>query len=406
MVHPFGRRGFHLVSAGSVVRCDGGFDTHGDRATAHDPRAGQRDRAVPEGPPVTADDAYIDRLVDEDALAEYLAANLEPADDLTVELHDAGHSNETVFLEWGDRELVLRRPPPGETAETAHDVLREHRVVSSLADTDVPVPTTLLACDDHDVIGADFFVMERVAGDVMREVELPRFADPANRRRVGETLVDVLAAIHRVDYETVGLGDFGRPAGYTARQVERWHRQFAWAFEVTEAVRAVPAIVEIGEWLDDARPEEHPYALVHGDYKLDNVMYAPGAPPEVASVFDWELSTLGDPRADLGYLLAFWRDPDDASPAIPELVPTFTEQEGFPTRRVLVERWEDASGLTFAHERFYRTLAVYKLAAFGEMFFRRHLEGNADDPLYPVMEERVPALADRALRIIEGDEPL
>jgi aminoglycoside phosphotransferase (APT) family kinase protein len=369
------------------------------------------------------DDAYLRRLVDEDALREYLESHLGPADEYAVAHHQAGHSNETLFVTWGDRDLVLRRPPPGETAETAHDVLREYRVVDALQETAVPVPPTVLSCDEHDVLGADFYVMDRVAGDVLRDDEPERFATPEHRRRVGEELVDGLAAIHRVDYDAVGLGDLGHPEGYTERQVERWSQQVTWAFQVTADDREVPALYEVTEWLQANVPDDHPHALVHGDYKLDNVMFGParrdaprdgrageareaGTPPDLAAVFDWEMSTLGDPRADLGWLLAYWRDPGDPAPAVPELEATFMERDGYPTRRELVARYEDRTGVAYAHDRFYRTLAIYKLCALGEMFYRRHLEGNADDPLYPRMAERVPALADRALRVIEGDRPL
>ncbi|MDF9744007.1 phosphotransferase family protein [Natrinema salsiterrestre] len=349
---------------------------------------------------------YYERLVDEDALVAYLEDHLGSVDDYEIERHQEGHSNETLFVSWGDRELVIRRPPPGETADTAHDVLREYRVTNAVADTDVPVAKPILACEDHDVIGSDFYVMDQLEGDVLREGEPERFADPDHRRRIGEELVDNLAKIHDLDYEAIGLGEFGRPAGYTQRQVDRWGKQLSWAFEVTEDEREIPDLHEVGDWLRDNVPEEHPHTLVHGDYKLDNVMFGPGTPPELVGVFDWEMATLGDPRADLGWMLSYWRDSKDPDPEIPELVTRFMEQEGYPTRRELVDRWEDRTGYEFEHERFYRALAVYKLAGLGEMFFRRYLEGNSDDPMYPKMEDRVPALAARAKRIIEGDEPL
>ncbi|UWG46754.1 putative aminoglycoside phosphotransferase [Halanaeroarchaeum sp. HSR-CO] len=349
---------------------------------------------------------YFERLVDEQSLSSYLTAELGPAATFGVDRHDEGHSNETLFVTWGERDLVVRRPPPGETADTAHQVLREYRVMDALQETPVPVPPTVLACEDESIIGSEFYVMERVDGDVLRDDEPERFATPSLREQVGETLVDTLASIHAVDYDAVGLADFGRPEGYTARQVERWQRQLAWAFERTEAVRAIPELEEVGAWLAENAPTDHPRSLVHGDYKLDNVLYAPGTPPSVAAIFDWEMATLGDPRADLGWLLAYWRD--DTEPAVRDAVhaPAFTAAEGYPSRRDLVERWEARTGFTFEHERFYRVLAVYKLAGLGEMFYRRHLEGNADDALYPEMETRVPALAERALAIRDGKDPL
>jgi aminoglycoside phosphotransferase (APT) family kinase protein len=349
---------------------------------------------------------YFERLVDEEALAGFLTGRVGPAEAYDVCRHEQGHSNETLFVTWGDRELVIRRPPPGETAETAHDVLREYRVVEALQDTDVPVPPTVTACDDPAVIGSDFYVMDRVDGRVLRDEEPEAFATGEARRRIGTELVDTLAAIHTLDYGAVGLGDFGRPAGYTQRQVDRWGKQLAWAFEVTAEERTVPALDRVGAWLDEHCPDSHPHALAHGDYKLDNVMFGGSRRPELVAVFDWELCTLGDPRADLGWMLSYWRDQGDPAPASDHLASRFVEHPGYPTRRELVDRWEERTGLTFEHERFYRALAVYKLAGLGEMFYRRYLEGNADDPIYPAMAEDVPALADRAVRIVEGDEPL
>lgn len=362
-------------------------------------------------------EAYLGRLVDEEALAAYLHEYLGPADDFEVIRHSQGHSNETLYVTWGDRELVVRRPPPGETAETAHDVLREYRVIDALQNTDVPVPPTVLACEDESIIGSDFYVMDRLDGVVARGEEPDLFDGPDRRETVGHELVDTLAAIHGVDYEAVGLEEFGRPEGFTQRQVRRWTQQLMWAFDTTADEREVPVLYEVMEWLEDNVPDDHPRTLVHGDYKLDNVMFAPadaddarssdgGASPEMVGVFDWEMATLGDPRTDLGWLLIFWREADDPPPVAPEFVSRFMERPGYPTREQLVDRWEAATGLSFEHERFYRTLATYKLAGLGEMFYARHLQGNADDPLYPKMADQVPALAERAQAIIDGDRPL
>jgi aminoglycoside phosphotransferase (APT) family kinase protein len=351
---------------------------------------------------------YFERLVDLDALEAFLEDQLGPADRYEVERHNQGHSNETLFVEWGDTNLVIRRPPPGETADTAHDVLREYTFIDALQDTPVPVPPTVAPCDDHSIIGSDFYVMERVDGAVLREGEPESFANADARHRVGTELVDTLAEIHQIDTEAVGLDEFGHPPGYTERQVERWGKQLAWAFEVTEEDREVPELDEVGDWLAEHCPEDHPQTLVHGDYKLDNVMFGPERPVELVAVFDWEMATRGDPRVDVGWMLSYWRDDKDPDPMFDELVADFMSHEDYPSRRELVARWEDRTGFEYAeeHDRFYRTLAVYKLAGLGEMFYRRYLEGNSDNPMYPKMEERVPALAERALRIIEGEEPL
>jgi len=354
----------------------------------------------------TDSEEYFRRLVDQGALRAFLEAAVGPADRYDVQRHEGGNSNETLTVEWDDRTFILRRPPPGETADTAHDVLREYEVMNALQDTAVPVPRTVAACEDHGVIGSDFYVMERVEGDVPRAETPARFDSPEGRRGMGEQLVDTLARVHEVDVGAVGLEEFGYPDGYTERQVDRWGEQLDWAFEVTADEREIPALDRVGEWLVEHTPGAYPHTLVHGDYKHDNVMFGPGPDPEIVAVLDWEMSTLGDPFCDLGWMLSYWRDPKDPEPSIPELVTRFMEAEGYPSRAELVARYEDLTGLAYDNDRFYRTLAVYKLAALGEMFYRRHLEGNADNPMYPKMHDRVPALADRAVRIIEGEEPL
>jgi aminoglycoside phosphotransferase (APT) family kinase protein len=357
-----------------------------------------------------ASEEYFRRLVDVERLREYLEAELGPTDEYDVRRHSEGHSNETLFVTWGEKELVVRRPPPGEIADNAHDVLREFHVVDALQDTEVRVPPAVLASDDHDVMGSDFYVMARVEGDVLRSGEPERFQDPQAREKIGEELVDTLAEIHAVDYEAQGLevGDFGYPPGFTERQVRRWSEQLMWAFDVTTDEREVSELYDVMEWLYDNVPEDPPATLVHGDYKLDNVMFGPGDDPEIAAVFDWEMSTLGDPFTDLGWMLSYWWDEKDPIPpaGTDTLNKTFMKHEDYPTRKELVTRYENITGYEFENEQFYRVLAVYKLAGLGEMFFRRYLEGNSDDPMYPKMREGVPALADRALRIIGGDEPL
>lgn len=357
---------------------------------------------------MTGTDAdYFERIVDTESLGAYLSGELGPVEEYDVRHHQEGHSNETLFVTWGDTELVIRRPPPGDIAENAHDVLREYRVIHALQGTNVRVPRTVLSCDDHSVIGSDFYAMERQEGDVLRDREPDRFATPEKRARIGREAVDRLVEIHSIDYESVGLeeGDFGYPPGFTRRQVKRWSEQLTWAFEVTADEREVEELYEVMEWLYDNVPDddEYPDTLVHGDYKLDNLMFGPGDTPEIAAIFDWEMSTLGDPFTDLGWLLSYWREETDPEPPTPSLAQPFITNEGYPTRRDLVDRYERKTGYEFDNWTFYWVLATYKLAGLGEMFFRRYLEGNSDDPMYPKMEEGVPALAEQALAVIDGD---
>jgi aminoglycoside phosphotransferase (APT) family kinase protein len=353
----------------------------------------------------TEESEYFQRLVDHEALAAYLEETVGPGGDLTIEYHQAGHSNETLFVDWGDHEFVLRRPPAGATADSAHDVLREYRVISALEDTDIPVPRPVAGCDDHSVIGSDFYLMDRLDGDVIRDEEPERFATPEYRQTLSEEFIDTVAKIHTLDPASVGLDDMGHPDGYTERQVDRWTQQMEWAFEVTEDDRPIPELREVADWLADNTPEEYDHTLVHGDVKLDNVMFGPGVPPELVGVFDWEMCTRGDPGMDLGWMLISWTDAKDPEWDDP-MGNRIEAREGYLTRLELLDRWEEQTGLSFDNERFYRAFGVFKSAGACEMMYRRYLEGNSDNPAYPLMEERVPAMADRALRIIEGEEPL
>ncbi|WP_224270308.1 phosphotransferase family protein [Haloprofundus salinisoli] len=351
---------------------------------------------------MTNERSYEERLVDERRLRTYLTSELGDVGTFSVEWHQEGHSNETLFVAWGDRDLVLRRPPPGDTADTAHDVGREFRVMDALQGTDVPVPPTVLYCEDDSVIGGEFYLMERVDGDVVRLEEPERFATPDRRAELGRELVDSLAAIHALDVDSVGLGGFGRPEGYLDRQVDRWGKQMAWAAGRTERPEGLPGRDEVESWLADNVPDAPEHTLVHGDYKLDNVILAPGTPPRVNAVVDWELSTLGAPLSDLGWMLLFWHDDPDDEPPIPELMPSFTAREGYPTRRELAARYEERSGVAVEHSTFYLALATYKLAAVCEMFYARHLAGDSDDPLYAAMDEGTPKLVAYAREVIEG----
>ena len=347
-----------------------------------------------------------DSTLDTAALRTFLTDELGPAERFAVTGEGGGYSNETLFVEWGPRSLVVRRPPPDETADTAHDVLREYRILDALQGTDVPVAPTVASCDDDSVLGAPFYVMDRVAGDVIRTEEPDRFATPDRRDGLADAFIGALVAVHDVDYDAVGLaaGEFGYPEGYLDRQVERFQEACIWALDTTSEEREVPELYEVGSWLAEHAPAESDHTLVHGDYKLDNVMFAPAEQPRIAGVFDWEMSTLGDPLADLGYALQFWPDPDDGTRVVSEqFAPPFLAREDYPTRADILARYERRSGREFTDRRFYLALAAFKMAALGEMFYARYLRGGVDSEMYRRMGEGVPAQAERALAIIEGE---
>jgi aminoglycoside phosphotransferase (APT) family kinase protein len=337
-------------------------------------------------------------LVDAEALSTYLGDKLPGQGPFQVVRHQAGHSNETFFIRRSGHEWVLRRPPLGAFLPTAHDVMREHRVLSALADTPVRTPRPLVACEDEAVIGAPFYVMERVEGLVIRD-RLPDWATEAERGRIGEQLIDALVELHAVDWQGVGLDGWGRQSGYLDRQLKRWSGQL----ELTEPLtRPLPDLERAGRWLADNKPESPPATIVHGDYKLDNVVLEPSAPARIAGILDWEMSTIGDPIADLGYLLSFWRDPGDQADRVLSEQFDLTRQPGFPSRDELAERYAERSGRHVVDVTWYEVLAIWKLAILLEGSYARHLAGVTDDPFFALLEDGVPALARRALKVADA----
>jgi aminoglycoside phosphotransferase (APT) family kinase protein len=283
-----------------------------------------------------------------------------------------GRSNVTYLLRRGESEVVLRRPPRPPLPPSAHDVLREARVLSKLAGIG-PVPAVVAVCEDDSVIGAPFYVMEKLEGRVV-ELSVPAVFDtPLERRRLASELIEALVWLHDIDWSACDLQDLGRPTGYLERQLRRWTG--LWEFNRT---RKIPAVERVAEWLQRHLPESGPTTIVHGDFRLGNLMFAPEAPARVVAVLDWELATLGDPLADLGYVVATWVDHDDPPGAYEHV--GFTRAEGFPTRTELVAMYEDRSGRPAANFRWYEVLALWKSIVFMEGNYRRAISGATDDP--------------------------
>jgi aminoglycoside phosphotransferase (APT) family kinase protein len=340
-------------------------------------------------------------LVDPAALGAYLARELPSGEEaVEVERIRGGHSNETFYIRRGAEEWVLRRPPRGPLLPTAHDVAREYRVLQALAQTNVPVPRPILLCEDTSVVGAPFYLMERAQGVVIRAKLPPAFeADVPARAGLADELIDRLADLHAVDWQAVGLGDFGKPQGYLERQVRRWAGQLD-----ASRNRDLPDLDAVTVWLQENLPESGPSTIVHGDYRLDNVMYREEPPARIVAIFDWEMATLGDPLADLGYLLSFWRERGDPEQELQSDASwRISEMDGFPTRAQLVQRYAERTGRQMTHVPFYVALAIWKLAILLEGSYRRHLAGTTDDPFFASLGEGVPALAKRALAVCHGE---
>jgi aminoglycoside phosphotransferase (APT) family kinase protein len=276
-----------------------------------------------------------------------------------VALISGGKSNLTYRVRCDAGEVVLRRPPLGHILPTAHDMVREHRVMTALAPTAVPVPRTLFLADADGGLGAPFYVMERMLGHICRDALPPAYADaPQARARIGAALVDVLADLHAVDPAAVGLADFGRPEGFMERQLRRWSKQWA-----ASKVDDMPALDALRDALAGSLPAPRPAAIVHGDYRLDNTVLHPTRSGEIAAVLDWEMSTLGDPLADLGALLAYWsEDGDDEILRAARIMAPVTAASGFPSRSEVVQRYATRTGFDVSDVDWYEAFAFFKLA--------------------------------------------
>ncbi|HEY2160902.1 MAG TPA: phosphotransferase family protein [Solirubrobacteraceae bacterium] len=323
-------------------------------------------------------------------LTEFLSQNgLDAPADLSASPVGEGHSNVTFILSTG---VVLRRPPRGPLPPSAHDVLREARLLRALEGTPVRAPRVLAACDDTDVIGAPFYVMEEVVGDVITDTMPEPLDSPEQRARIADQLIDALVEVHAVDWESVGLEGFGKPTGYLDRQL----RRFTGLWEHNKT-REIPEVEQVGAWLQENMPQSPPSTIVHGDYRLGNTMFAHQAPARLIAIFDWEMATIGDPLADLGYMVMHWTQPGD--PDSQFNLHTVTRLEGFPTREELIAKYEERSGRSMSALNWYVTLALWKAIVFMEGNYKRAIEGSTDDPYLKTFGDGVVEIAKRAVSV-------
>lgn len=314
---------------------------------------------------------------------------------LTARPIAAGNSNFTFLVSRGEERFVLRRPPRPPYPPSTHDVLREAAILRGCAGSSVRVPTVVAAVDGPDVIGAPFYVMDFVAGEVIT-TELPLAFDAArDGRRIADELVDALAEIHALDWRAGGLSDLYRGDDYPGRQL----RRFTGLWERYEA-RPLPLVREVAARLEAHRPPPVAPSLVHGDYRLGNVMYAPGSPARLVAVLDWEMAALGDPLADLGYLVATWAEPGSSTGPLLELG-AVTAQPGFPSRDELRGRYEAVTGRSTEWLPWFEALACWKSAVLLEGSYQRYVRGEADDPFFARLETGVPELAAQAAAALD-----
>jgi aminoglycoside phosphotransferase (APT) family kinase protein len=315
---------------------------------------------------------------------------------LTAAQFPSGHSNLTYLVRLGDQEMVLRRPPFGSQVKTAHDMGREYRVLSKLHAAYPAAPRVLLYCDDLTFLGAPFYVMERLRGIILRKdpPQALRFT-PDTARRLSESFLENLARLHSLDYQAIGLGDLGKPQGYLERQVRGWIERYH-----ASRTHDLSEVEKISVWLNQHLPAASQAALIHNDYKYDNLVLDPTDITRVAGVLDWEMSTIGDPLSDLGTALAYWVDANDPQ----ELQNIRTCPSNYPgslTRAALVEKYAGITGRDVSSIAYYLAFARFKVAVIYQQIYYRYQQGLTQDPRFAALPEKVHALMRASLQTIE-----
>ena len=344
---------------------------------------------------------------DEGALSDFLrgafpgdsgAAGGGASPFLSVSQFGAGHSNLTYLVTFGGREMVLRRAPHGAAVKSAHDMRREFDVLSALAPFYSKAPKALAFCDDPSVIGAPFFLMERVRGVILRVSQPPPGVDlpPPRMRALSEAFVDSLAELHALDVSSGPLASLGKPEGYAARQVAGWTER--WIRAKTEDV---PALDAAAAWLAGRLPAASRPALVHNDFKYDNLVLDAGDPTRIVAVLDWEMATLGDPLLDLGTTLGYWIDPDDA-PEVRALPFGATLTPGNLSRSEVAALWIARTGRSKADLLFAYVFGLFKIAVIAQQIYRRSAEGHTTDPRFAALIHGVRILGRQSGRALEG----
>jgi aminoglycoside phosphotransferase (APT) family kinase protein len=323
----------------------------------------------------------IDRL--EPYLREHL---LEAKGPFALRQFGGGHANLTYLVSFGEAEYVLRRPPLGPVPERAHDMVREHRVLSKLYAVFPLAPRSYHLCTDRDVIGADFVIEERKHGIAIRR-DLPAHlqGDESYAKRIGDALVDTLAALHRVDVAGAGLADLGKPEGYVTRQVNGWTERW----EGARTARTVDASQLIG-WLREHLPSSPVATLVHNDFKLDNLLLDADDPARITAVLDWDMCTYGDPLMDLGYVLALWPEPGDPPATRGWGMPTW--RGGFMTRAQVIARYAEATGFDVTHAQWYLVFNVFRFAVILQQIYKRYDAGQTHDERFAVFGDQANGL--------------
>jgi aminoglycoside phosphotransferase (APT) family kinase protein len=332
-------------------------------------------------------------------LRAYLADTLGGEADIAVEQFPGGHSNLTYLVRHGEDEYVLRRPPFGSKVKTAHDMGREYRVLSKLSKVYSRAPRPIAMCEDESIIGAKFYLMQRLRGVILRK-RLPdgMTLDAPTARRLCEVLIETLAELHGLDYEAIGLGDFGRPAGYIQRQISGWTKRYAGS-----RTDDIPSVDRVAEWLAANQPADGKPSLIHNDFKFDNLVLDANDLTKVIGILDWEMSTIGDPLMDFGTSLCYWIQESDPQ-ALRMMAFGITTAPGMMTRRELVEAYAKATGADVSDIIFYYAYGLFKTAVVAQQIYYRFHEGLTKDPRFGQFIFAVRLMADKAAESIESGE--
>ena len=342
-----------------------------------------------------------DEHLDTTRLEPYLRANLPGAEgSLSVRQFGGGKANLTYLLRFAENEFVLRRPPLGPIPPGAHDMRREHRVLSGLHRRFPLAPHSLLLCEDESIVGAVFQIIERRHGFVIRD-DIPELFtnQPELNRRIGFALVDALADLHLVPPAAVGLGDLGRPEGYVERQLQGWVKRWQAAQGGPEAADAENGMAPVLDWLGRTLPQSGAAALLHNDYRLDNCLLDTADPTKIVAVMDWDMCTQGDPLADLGYVLNYWVEPGDPV-EWREIAAMPTWRDGFPSRAAAAQRYAASTGFDVAAVGWHQVFAAFKLAVIIQQIYIRWVRGQTQDLRFRSYGRRVLGLAAKARELI------
>ena len=320
-------------------------------------------------------------------LEPFLQEQFDESGPVSVEQFPGGHSNLTYLVRLGERAFVLRRPPFGSKVRSAHDMAREYGVLSKLHTAYPVAPKTFLYCDDLSILNAPFYLMEPIRGMIVRR-DLPPSVEfpPATARRLSEAFVDNLACMHRLDYAAIGLADLGKPQGYLERQVRGWIERYH-----NSKTHDLPEVERISAWLAARMPVSNEAALIHNDYKYDNLVLDPDDLTKIVGVLDWEMCTLGDPLTDLATALAYWADPQDPED-LQEIRSAPTTSPGTLTRTQLVERYAVATGHDPGDMVFYLTFARFKVAVIIQQIYYLYAQGLTQDARFACMPKRIHTL--------------